>query len=117
MAIGPLPDSSAAGRFNYLFYNSCTFPSRGRTHASASRAASVTDLLRIAAAPTATYATTAEAESTRLPRSGNAASALHLASPPLLPLRVAVGRPPNGQLPTTSETRAGQGLLPPGRTG
>ena len=54
--------------------------------------ASVTDRLRIAAAPTATQATTADAERTRLPKVGKA-SPLRLASPPpLLPLRVAVNR-------------------------
>src|SRR5438552_16198814 len=35
-------------------FDCCALPSRGRTQASAPRAASVTDLLRIAAAPTAT---------------------------------------------------------------
>src|SRR3989442_1623924 len=65
---------------------------------------------RIIAAPTATKATTAEIESTRLPKLGNPTSPLHLASPPpLLPLRVAVRCLRTGSCPLHPKREPGKG--------
>ena len=61
----------------------------------------------------ATNSTAAEdrlAKSTLLPKSGNATSALHPISPPLLPLRLAVGRLRTASCPLHPKTEPGKGF-------
>ena len=57
-----------------------------------------------------TDSSAADTESTRLPKSGSAASALHLPSPPLLPLRVGVGRLRTARCPLHPKRYPGKGL-------